>query len=176
MPISLHAAFVPTALQIVGATRALVDKAEEWCASEGHDAETLIECRLIEDMLPFNYQVKSVALHTGGAVDAVKVGEFEADFTDPPTSFDGLRERLERAKKTLEAVTEEELEAVIGKDMVFTVPGSPTRFEFTADDFLMTFSQPNYFFHAATAYDLLRMKGMNIGKRDWLLGMRGKMG
>ena len=176
MPLSLHAAFVPTALQIVGATRALVDKAEEWCASEGHDAETLMECRLIEDMLPFNYQVKSVALHTGGAVDAVKVGEFQPDFTDPPASFDGLRERLDGARKTLETVTESELEAVIGKDMVFTVSGRPTRFEFTGDNFLLTFSQPNYFFHAATAYDLLRMKGVEIGKLDWLLGMRGKMG
>ena len=175
MPLSLHAAFVPTALQIVGATRALVDKAEEWCAAGSHDPDGLLDCRLIEDMLPFNYQVKSVALHTAGAVEAVKVGEFQPDFTDPPATFEGLRERLDGATATLEAITEAELEAVIGKDMVFTVPGRPTRFEFTADDFLLTFSQPNYFFHAATAYDLLRMKGIDIGKRDWLLGMRGKM-
>jgi len=36
----------------------------------------------------------------------------------------------------------------------------------------MSFSQPNFYFHAATAYDIARAKGVAIGKRDFLGRMR----
>ena len=45
---------------------------------------------------------------------------------------------------------------------------------FTAENFLMTFSLPNLHFHATTAYDLLRMKGVPVGKRDYTGPMRIK--
>jgi hypothetical protein len=38
----------------------------------------------------------------------------------------------------------------------------------------MTFSLPNFFFHASTAYGILRMKGLPVGKRDFLGQMRLK--
>ena len=40
--------------------------------------------------------------------------------------------------------------------------------ELTAQDFLLSFTQPNFFFHATTFYDILRMKGVALGKRDFL--------
>ena len=46
------------------------------------------------------------------------------------------------------------------------------RMDFTAETFLMTFSQPNFYFHAATAYDILRHKGVALGKRDFLGAVR----
>jgi len=46
--------------------------------------------------------------------------------------------------------------------------------EFTAEDFLLSFSQPNFYFHAATAYDILRWKGLTIGKRDFMGRLRKK--
>jgi len=39
---------------------------------------------------------------------------------------------------------------------------------FTAENFLLSFAQPNFYFHATTAYDLLREHGLPIGKRDFL--------
>ena len=44
--------------------------------------------------------------------------------------------------------------------------------DFTAEEFLLSFSQPNYAFHAATAYDILRMLGIKIGKTDFLGRLR----
>jgi hypothetical protein len=46
------------------------------------------------------------------------------------------------------------------------------RMPFTAEDFLLSFSQPNFYFHAATAYDILRMKGVAVGKRDFMGKLR----
>ena len=37
-----------------------------------------------------------------------------------------------------------------------------------ADEFLLSFSQPNFYFHAATAYNILRMKGAAVGKMDFI--------
>jgi hypothetical protein len=45
---------------------------------------------------------------------------------------------------------------------------------FTAQGFLLSFSLPNFFFHAATAYDILRSKGVALGKRDYLGALRLK--
>jgi hypothetical protein len=50
------------------------------------------------------------------------------------------------------------------------------RIEFTAEDFLLSFSQPNFYFHATTAYDLLRLKGVGIGKPDFIGGIRRRPG
>ena len=49
------------------------------------------------------------------------------------------------------------------------------RLDFTAEDFLMSFSMPTFYFHATTAYDILRMKGVQIGKRDFAGKPRLKM-
>ena len=49
------------------------------------------------------------------------------------------------------------------------------RLSFRAEDFLMSLSMPNFYFHAATAYDILRWKGLAIGKRDFLGRMRIKV-
>jgi hypothetical protein len=32
----------------------------------------------------------------------------------------------------------------------------------------MSFTMPNFYFHAATAYDILRAQGMPLGKRDYM--------
>lgn len=174
MSLSLHAAFVPSALQMLGTCDQLIAKAESWCAEVGCGHEEAIGARIHEEMFPFNYQVKSVAVHTAGAIEAVRTGLFAPDLAPPPNSFESLRARIGEARATLERATDEELESFIGK---------PTRFEFrdyrmdfTAENFLLSFSQPNFYFHAATAYDILRMIGVPVGKRDFLGRVRIKTG
>jgi hypothetical protein len=170
MPLSLHAAFVPSALQMLGTTHGLLDKAESWCAEQSSEPGDIIGACLHEDMLPFAYQVKSVATHTGGAMDGLRVNVFSPHMAEPPRDFAGLRARIDEAIATLEGVTEDELEGKIGQPMFFQM--RDFRMPFTAEDFLLSFSQPNYYFHAATAYDILRMKGVQVGKRDFLGRMR----
>lgn len=170
MPISLHAAFVPSALQMLGTADHLIAKAESWCGETGCGHDEAIGARIHEEMFPFSYQVKSVAVHTAGAIEGLRAGVFSPDLAPPPDSFEGLRASVAKAQGTLEAVSEDELEGFMGKPMRFefrdfTLP-------FTAENFLLSFSQPNYFFHAATAYDILRMKGVAVGKRDFMGQLR----
>ena len=174
MPISLHAAYVPSALQMLGTAQHLVAKAEAWCTTTGCSETDLIGARLIEDMLPFTYQIKSVAEHTAGAIAGVRAGSFSPALSAPPATFVALREKLAGAISELEAVTLDEMEAMIGRDVTFTF--KDMTIPFAAEDFLLSFSQPNFYFHAATAYDILRMKGVQVGKRDFSGKLRMKMG
>lgn len=170
MPISLHAAFIPSALQMLGTADHLIGKAESWCGETECAHGDVIGGRIHAEMLPFSYQVKSVAAHTAGAIEGVRAGVFSPDLMPPPDSFEGLRAAIGDARASLEALSEEEMEGFIGQPMRFEMRdfGMP----FTAENFLLSFSQPNYYFHAATAYDILRMLGAKLGKRDFLGKLR----
>ncbi|MGI8943823.1 MAG: DUF1993 domain-containing protein [Qipengyuania sp.] len=174
MPLSLHAAFVPSALQMLETTRTLVDKGEKWCSEQACDPGELIGGRIHEEMFPFSYQVKSVAAHTAGAIDGVRAGVFSPDLSEPPGTFDRLRAALDKAEGTLQGLSEDEMEGWIGQPMRFEF--REFRMNFTNEDFLLSFSQPNFYFHAATAYDIMRMKGVPVGKRDFLGRVRLAMG
>ena len=173
MPISLYDATIPSYLQVLGAVSALVDKAKAFADEKGLASADLIEARLTADMLPFAYQVKSAAVHSLGAIEGVRNGSFSPDMTPPPTTFDALKARLTETIAALETVTPAEMESFIGRDMCFLVRG--TQMNFTAETFLLSFSQPNFYFHATTAYDILRWKGVQIGKRDFIGRLRLKI-
>ena len=167
MPISLHAALIPSWVQILSSAKAWLDKA----SGSGIAEADLIEARLIEDMLPLSYQVMSMASHSQGAIEGVRKGIFSPDFNAPSAaSLAELRQKLDDAVVFLASLTEEEMEKMIGKPMRFEI-GS-RRLDFVAENFLLSFSQPNFYFHAATAYDIIRMKGIDIGKRDYLGAIR----
>jgi hypothetical protein len=172
MSFSIYDATIPNFLQGIGAVRALVARAQAHCAETGLDPQAVIGARLADDMLPFAYQVKSVAVHSLGAIEGVRKGQFSPDMSEPPATFDGLIERLDHAAATLAAVSREEMAQIVGRDMAFVV--GERRIEFTADIFLMTFSLPNFYFHSSTAYAILRSAGLPIGKRDFLGQLRLK--
>lgn len=157
---------------MIGSTRHLTKKGEQWCEDNGNDSGSVIGACLIDDMLPFAYQVKSVAEHTAGALAAVHKGTYSPDLNPPPTDFAGLHAKLDEAEAALKAYSVDEIESLIGRDMRFEF--KDMRLDFTAENFLLSFAQPNFYFHAATAYDILRMLGVQIGKRDFTGAVRIK--
>lgn len=172
MALSLYAATIPSYRQILGAVSGLVRTAEAFSVEKGIEASDLIQARLVPDMLPFAYQVKSTAVHSLGAIEGVRRGVFSPDRTPPPDTFAALQARIAATLSALEAIEPAEIESFIGRDMRFEF--GDRRLEFTAEEFLLSFSQPNFYFHAATAYDILRWKGLPIGKRDFTGRLRLK--
>ncbi|WP_299323909.1 DUF1993 family protein [Parasphingopyxis sp.] len=173
MAFSLYDATIPSYLQTIGAFAKLIDKAEAHCDAHDLAPEALIQARLAEDMLPFAFQAKWVGTHSLGAIESVRAGLCTPDASTPPDSFDGLRDILSRATEGLSAIEREEMERFIGKDMVFKF--GETEIPFTAENFLLSFSLPNFYFHATTGYDILRAQGLEIGKLDFLGQLRMKM-
>ncbi len=166
MAFSLHAATVPSFQQILGAVVGLVDKAESHCATAGLAPEDLIQARLADDMWPFAQQVKSTVSHSVGAIEGVRKGVYTPDISPAPDSFAGLRQLLADARAALAAIDPQEVDGFIGRDARFEF--REYSMPFTAEDFLLSFAQPNFYFHATTAYDILRMKGVPVGKRDFI--------
>ena len=172
MALSLYAATIPSFVQMLGAVAGLLGKAESFCAERGIAPEEIIQARLAGDMLPFAYQVKSTAVHSVGAIEGVRRGVFSPDNQEPPDSFAALKKRIADALAALEALDPAEIEGFLGRDMRFAF--GDRQIDFTAENFLLSFSLPNFYFHAATAYDLLRWKGVPIGKRDFMGRVRKK--
>jgi hypothetical protein len=172
MTFSLYGATIPSCLQVLRALGALLEKAEAFCAEKGIAADEIVQARLAEDMLPFAYQVKSAAVHSLGAIEGVRKGSFSPDTTPPPTDFAGLNARIAETIAALEVIEPAEVDGFVGKDIRFAF--GDRHIEFTAEDFLLSFSQPNFYFHATTAYDLLRWKGVPLGKRDFMGAPRTK--
>ena len=172
MTFSLYAATIPSYRQILEAVGGLLGKAEAFCADKGMAPSDIIQARLAEDMLPFAYQIKSTVVHSQGAIEGVRKGIFSPDTTPPPETFAALKARIVAAQIALEAIKPAEIDAFVGRDMRFAF--RDRRLDFTAEDFLLSFSQPNFYFHATTAYDILRSKGMPIGKRDFAGKLRLK--
>lgn len=172
MSFSLYAATIPSFRQTLGAIAALVSKAEANCQAKGVAADDLIQARLAADMLPFTYQVKSTAVHSLGAIAGVRKGVFSPDMAPPPADFAALKALIAGTLTSLDAIQPAEVDAFVGRDMRFSF--GEHHVDFTAENFLLSFSVPNFYFHAATAYGILRSKGVGIGKLDFLGKLRKK--
>lgn len=166
MSFSLYDAVVPSNLQIVSALANVLKKAEAFCEERGLPEAELIDARLAPDMLPLGYQIKSCAVHSIGGIEGARAGSFSPDMGAWPTDFVGLQGVLQRAHAELSALDRDAVDALIEADTHFAF--GETKLPFTGANFLLSFSQPNFYFHATTAYAILRAQGVRLGKRDFI--------
>ncbi|SIO56770.1 hypothetical protein SAMN05443247_08371 [Bradyrhizobium erythrophlei] len=172
MAFSLYDATVANYLQILGAVGGLLEKSLTHFHDHGIDPADVVETRLAPDMMPFRFQIVSVAHHSRGAMAAAKNGVFVPPSGRPDLDFAALQSLVTEARNELSGLTPDAVNALVGRDVTFKL-GERT-LPFTAEGFLMSFSLPNFFFHATTAYDILRHKGAPLGKRDFMGRLRLK--
>ena len=166
MAFSLYDATVANYLQILGAVGGFLDKSLVHFKEKGIDPAEVVETRLAPDMWPLRAQVVSVAHHSRGALAAARDGVFVPPSINPDHDYASLQALVTEARNEISALTPEAVDALIGRDVTFKV-GDRT-VPFTAEGFLMSFSLPNFFFHATTTYAILRHKGAPLGKRDFI--------
>ena len=166
MAFSLYDATVANYLQILGAVGAFLDKSLTHFRDKGIDPAEVVESRLVPDMMPLRFQIVSVAHHSRGAIAAATNGVFVPPSGRPDLDYAALQALVSEARTELSALTPEAVNALIGRDVTFKL--GERALPFTAEGFLMSFSLPNFFFHATTAYDILRHKGAPLGKRDFM--------
>jgi uncharacterized protein len=97
-------------------------------------------------------------------------------FTPPALNeafdYPGLQKLVADAASALQRLDREGVNALKGRDVIFQVGGR--KIPFTVENFILSFSLPNFYFHAATAYDILRTKGVPLGQRHYLGQLRIK--
>ncbi|WP_188762940.1 DUF1993 family protein [Sandarakinorhabdus glacialis] len=101
-----------------------------------------------------------------GGIEGVRAGSFSPEMSAWPTDFAGLHGVLQTAIASLKAIDREEFDALAESDTKFAF--GTTMMPFTGANFLLSFSQPNFYFHATTAYGILRAQGVKLGKRDFM--------
>jgi hypothetical protein len=165
MSISLYDMSVPTFLQTIRAVRGYLAIAAKHCAETGTSPEEFVNARLIADMAPFHFQIEALTHHAVWGVQSIKTGVFDPPGLIGSMPFANLQNMVAEAEKSLEAFVPEEINRCAGKALDLQI--GPRRLAFTAENFLLSFSLPNFHFHAVTAYDILRVRGVPVGKRDY---------
>ena len=165
----LHDVALSTYRQIVGASVGVLSKGAQYCQENGIPLQDVVDSRLYPDMASFHFQVVCITHHSLGAINGIKAGEFSPpDY--PETDYAGLQAMTQDTLATLEAMSPDDVDALAGRQLVFKLGGN--EIPFTAENFVLSFSLPNFYFHATTAYDILRARGVPLGKRDFIGKMR----
>jgi hypothetical protein len=172
MALSLYDVSVGSYLQILGSASGFLAKGREHFEKNGVDLGEIVEAKLVADMLPFRFQVVSIAHHSLGAIRALESGVFAPPAYSPTLDYAALEKLVAETRAGLESCQREKIDALENADVVFKL--GERSMPFVARDFILSFSLPNFYFHASTAYDLLRMKGVPIGKRDFMGAPRMK--
>ena len=170
MATSFYDLSVPTFLQTVRAVAGFLQRAAKHCAETGADPDDFVHARLIADMAPFHFQIEALSHHSVWGLEAVKTGVFAPPALVWPKSFAELRAMIGRGEAALEALMPEEVNSWAGRDLDLQI--GPRRLAFTSETFILSFSLPNFHFHAVTAYDILRTRGVPLGKRDYVGRLR----
>ena len=164
MPISLYDAATPPLINTLTNMRNWLDKADVAAAEA-----SLIGARLIEDMRPLTaqYQMASDSAKNGIARLA---GIESPAMPDTEASFAELQARCDKTIAFIQSITPAQLDGAETREVVLKFPnGHGYRFE--GLDYVTRFMLPNFFFHATTAYAILRAQGIQIGKPDFLAHM-----
>lgn len=158
---SLYDVTIPTFLRALGNLDHILGKAE------ASGIEGLPEARLIEDMHPLARQVQ-IASDTA-KFTAVRLGQAEPlAMPDDETTLTQLRARIEKTIVYLQGVDRAGFEGREDAEVILKLPNG--ELPFTGLSYVTDFALPNFFFHVTTAYAILRAKGVEIGKMDFLAG------
>ena len=165
MSISLYTASVPIFRQILGSLAAILAKAEAHADAKKLDPNALLQARLYPDMFPLLRQVQLATDFAKGSA-ARLAGIDVPRYDDVETDVAGLQARLEKTLAFLDSVEREAVDEGGERDIVVGT-GTHQR-QFKGQVYLLHYALPNFYFHATTAYDILRHNGLEIGKRDFV--------
>ena len=170
MAISLSNISMKTYLQLLPAASNIMQKAKAHFEEEGTNLQEIVDMRLYEDMATFSFQVFSIAHHSLGAINALKDGEFGPPNMPSGLDFESLHNIIKDAEAQLLEVSCDDIDKLLDGQVIFKM--GDIRWPFTNEDFILSFSLPNFYFHLTTMYDMLRVKGLPLGKMDFVGQMR----
>lgn len=161
----MYSASVPVFKQLLFALNAILIKAESSINNE-MDPETLLHARLFPDMFDFTRQVQ-IATDFAKGVTARLAGEDVPAYEDNETTFSELQTRITKTLQFISSIPAEKIDGSEEREII-TRPGTPKEKKFNGQSYLLHYGLPQFFFHITTAYAILRNKGIEIGKRDYM--------
>jgi hypothetical protein len=165
MKISMHTMVVDQCAHTLANLTKLLDKGVAYAEAKKFDSTVLVNARLAPDMLPLAKQVQI-------ACDMVKnglarlAGQEAPKFEDNEKTMDELKARIAKTLDYIKSVPASALEGSEDRDI--KIPLRDRTLEMKGLPYVRQWVLPNFYFHAAMLYALLRHNGVDIGKTDWL--------
>jgi hypothetical protein len=146
------------------------DLAQSYAKERGFDVNVLVAQRLAPDQFPLSRQVQ-IACDTAKLSVSRLAGKEAPSHPDTEQTIDELRTRIRAVVSYLDGFSEKDFEGAATRTI--TQP----RWEgktMSGADYFLEHAVPNFYFHLAHTYAILRHNGVNLGKKDYLgtLAMR----
>jgi len=161
----MYQSSIPVFVRALGNLAASLAKAAAHAEARKIDPAVFINARLAPDMFPLSRQVQSAtdsAKGCGARLAGAEVPRYE----DTESTFAELQARIAKTTVFLQGLGPDIIAGSEGRTIVLKLRGKEV--SFSGQDYLLNFALPNFFFHAVTAYDILRHNGVEIGKQDYL--------
>jgi hypothetical protein len=165
MPLSMYQTSIPVFVRALGNLSAILEKAAAHAEEKKIDPSVFINARLAPDMFPLSRQVQSAtdsAKGCGARLAGAEVPRYE----DTESTFAELQARIDKTVAFLQGLGPDLIAGSGDRSIVLKLRGKEV--SFSGQNYLFNFALPNFFFHAVTAYDILRHNGVEIGKQDFL--------
>jgi hypothetical protein len=165
MAVSMYDIAIPTFQKQLAGLEAILDKAADYAAAKKIDLAVLLGSRLYPDMFNLTRQVQ-LATDFAKAAPARLAGLEVPSFPDTETTLPELKERLAKTQAMLAGYKPEQFEGSDTRQVTLKIGGQ--EMTVLGRDYLLHTALPNFYFHCATAYGILRHNGLEIGKRDFV--------
>lgn len=160
---SLYESTVPVFIKALENLEVQLTKAEKHFDASIHGSFPE-EARLAKDMFPFVRQVQIACDNAKGGVGRL-IGKEMPKFEDGEKTFEELKMRIGKTIRLLKEVCEADFaDAAERKAELPYFPGK----HMAGADYAREYLIPNFFFHTAMAYAILRNAGVPLGKCDFL--------
>ena len=166
MNLSIRDASVPVLIRTMQSLLGIVDKGRQHAEAEKWDASVLLATRLYPDMFPFSRQIQIVSDNCKGAIARLAASD-PPSYPDTESSFAELTQRLEKTIAFVQGVDPKRFEGADTRPIELKFPQTTLNFK-DGWQYLSGFVLPNVYFHATTAYAILRHCGVKLGKGDFL--------
>ena len=166
MTVSMYSVSIPVFIQHLNGLNTVLDKAASWAVARKVNEADLLNMRLSPDMFNLARQVRAATDHAINAAGPLS-GKELLKFANDETTIAQLKDRIAKTIDYLKSIKQNEIDGTETKDISITFPSGQTR-QFTGQSLLLGNSLPNFYFHATTAYDIIRKCGVEIGKRDFM--------
>jgi hypothetical protein len=165
MSISMYHASAPRFANTLKNLSAILDKAAAHCEAKKIDPAVLLQSRLYPDMFPLLRQVQIASDNAKGAV-ARLAGVDVPKYEDTEETIADLKQRLAKTIDFVGSFKPAQIDGSEEKDIHLKLGKMEVTWK--GMQYLLGFAWPNFYFHAVTAYDILRHNGVEIGKRDFI--------
>lgn len=167
MTLSVHTLLIPAATSMLQQLIHCLEKAESYAHEKHFNPDQLSRARLIVDMHPLTKQIQIASdVVKGGA--ARLAGIESPRFEDNEQTLSDLKTRLQKTIDFLNTLSPEQFEQALSRDIQLSFPNGMSM-AFNGQDYLLRWVLPNLYFHATTAYNILRSNGVPLGKKDFLV-------